>query len=51
MKATFDTNILLVTRKAIEIVKRMLQEKTDIKFISSVTGLSTHEILKLKNQN
>ena len=36
--------------KALEIVHRMLQENTDIKFISSVTGLSTDEILKLKNK-
>jgi predicted transposase/invertase (TIGR01784 family) len=30
--------------------RRMLQEKTDIKFIASVTGLSTDEILKLQNK-
>ena len=36
--------------KVIEIARRMLQEKTDIKFISSVTGLSTDEILDLKNK-
>ena len=37
--------------KGIEnIAKRMLQENTDIKFISSVTGLSSDEILKLKNR-
>jgi predicted transposase YdaD len=36
--------------KAMEIAKRMLQENTDIKFISSVTGLSNDEILKLKNR-
>lgn len=36
--------------KALEIAHRMLQENTDIKFISSVTGLSTDEILKLKNK-
>jgi predicted transposase YdaD len=36
--------------KAMEIAKRMLQENTDIKFISSVTGLSGDELLKLKNR-
>jgi predicted transposase YdaD len=36
--------------KAMEIVQRMLKEKTDIKFIASVTGLSTDEILKLQNK-
>jgi predicted transposase YdaD len=35
--------------KAMEIAQRMLKEKTDIKFIASVTGLSTDEILKLQN--
>jgi predicted transposase/invertase (TIGR01784 family) len=35
--------------KALEITRRMLKENTDIKFITSVTGLSTEEILKLKN--
>ena len=28
----------------------MLQENTDIKFISSVTGLSTDDILKIQNK-
>ena len=37
------------TTKAIEIVRRMLKEKTDIKFISSVTGLSKDDILKIQN--
>ena len=36
--------------KAMEIAKRMLQENTDIKFISSVTGLSRDELLKIKNR-
>ena len=39
------------TNKVIEIARRMLQEKTDIKFISSVTGLSSDEILKLQNKS
>ena len=38
------------TNKVIEIARRMLQEKTDIKFISSVTGISIDEILKLRNK-
>ena len=37
-------------KRSLEIARRMLQENTDIKFISSVTGLSTDEILKLKNK-
>ena len=36
--------------KALEIARRMLQEKTDIKFISAVTGLSTDDILKIQNK-
>ena len=36
--------------KAIEIIRRMLQEKVDIKLISSVTGLSTDAILKIQNK-
>ena len=36
--------------KALEIARRMLQEKTDVKFISSVTGLSTDDILKVQNK-
>ena len=39
-----------INQRNIEIARRMLQEKTDIKFISSVTGLSTDEILDLKNK-
>ena len=38
------------TTKAIEIVRRMLKEKTDIKFISSVTGLSNDDILRIRNK-
>jgi len=37
-------------QRNIEIARRMLQENTDIKFIASVTGLSTDEILKLQNK-
>lgn len=37
-------------KRSLEIACRMLQEKTDIKFISSVTGLSTDEILKIQNK-
>ena len=36
--------------KALEIARRMLQEKTDVKFIASVTGLSTDDILKIQNK-
>ena len=36
--------------KALEIARRMLQENTDIKFIASVTGLSTDDILKIQNK-
>lgn len=32
------------------IVQKMLQENTDIKFIASVTGLSTNDILKIQNK-
>jgi len=39
-----------VEKRNIEIARRMLKENTDIKFIASVTGLSTDEILKLKNK-
>ena len=38
------------TNKIVEIARRMLQEKTDIKFISSVTGLSSDEVLKIQNK-
>ena len=33
-----------------KIAKRMLKEKVDLKFISSVTSLSIDEVLKLKNK-
>ncbi len=36
--------------RIIEIARRMLQEKTDIKFIASVTGLSVDEVLQLKSK-
>jgi len=36
--------------RLIEVVRRMLKENTDIKFISSVTGLSTDDILKIQNK-
>ena len=39
-----------IYQRNIEIAKRMLQENTDIKFIASVTGLSSDELLKLKNR-
>ena len=39
-----------VEKRNIEIATRMLQEKTDINFISSVTGLSQDEITKLQNK-
>jgi predicted transposase YdaD len=39
-----------IEKRNLEIARRMLQEKTDIKFISSVTGLSTDEILKIQNK-
>lgn len=37
-------------KSILKVARRMLQENTDVKFISSVTGLSTDEILKLKNK-
>jgi len=33
-----------------KIARRMLEEKTDIKFIASVTGLSNDEILKIQSK-
>jgi predicted transposase/invertase (TIGR01784 family) len=39
-----------IEKRNIEIAHRMLKEKTDIKFISSVTGLSLDSVLKLKNK-
>ena len=38
------------TNKVVEIARRMLKEKTDINFISSVTGLASDEVLKLQNK-
>ena len=38
------------TNKVFEIARRMLKEKTDINFISSVTGLASDEVLKLQNK-
>lgn len=37
-------------KRSLEIARRMLQENTDIKFISSVAGLSTDDILKIQNK-
>ena len=39
-----------INQRNIEIARRMLQENTDIKFIASVTGLSTDDILKIQNK-
>jgi hypothetical protein len=39
-----------INQRNVEIAIRMLKEKTDIKFISSVTGLSTDDILKIQNK-
>ena len=39
-----------INQRNFDIARRMLQEKTDIKFISSVTGLSTDDILKIQNK-
>lgn len=39
-----------VEKRNIEIARRMLKENTDIKFISSVTGLSADDILKIQNK-
>ncbi|MDA9163617.1 Rpn family recombination-promoting nuclease/putative transposase [Rickettsiaceae bacterium] len=39
-----------IAKRNTEIARRMLQEKTDLKFISYVTGLSSDEILKLKSK-
>ena len=38
-------------QRNVEIVSRMLKENTDIKFISSVTGLDNDEILKIQNKS
>lgn len=45
-----NKGIAIGEARVIEIALRMLKEKTDIKFISSVTGLFPDEILKLKNK-
>ena len=39
-----------VEKRNIEIAERMLQENTNINFISSVTGLSTDNLLKIQNK-
>ena len=39
-----------VEKRNIEIAERMLQENTNINFISSVTGLSTDDLLKIQNK-
>lgn len=39
------------TKKTLEIAINMLKQNLDFKLISSVTGLSTDEILKLKNKS
>jgi len=44
-----EKGIAIGEAKLMEVIHRMLKENTDIKFISSVTGLSTDESLKLKN--
>jgi predicted transposase/invertase (TIGR01784 family) len=45
-----NEGIAIGEARLMEVVQRMLKEKTDIKFIASVTGLSTDEILKLQNK-
>jgi len=37
-------------KSILKVARRMLQENTDIKFIASVTGLSTDDILKIQNK-
>jgi len=39
-----------INQRNIEIAKRMLQEKVEMKFVASVTGLTTDEVLKLQNR-
>ena len=39
------------TKKTLEIAKNMIKQNLDLKLISSVTGLSPDEILKLKNNS
>ena len=37
-------------KSILKVARRMLQENTDIKFIASVTGLSTDDILTIQNK-
>lgn len=37
-------------KSILKVARRMLKQNTDVKFISSVTGLSTDEVLELKNK-
>jgi hypothetical protein len=47
-----NKNIVIDAAKSIEkIARRMLKENIDIKFIASVTGLSTDDILKIQNKS
>ncbi|MBQ8219391.1 MAG: hypothetical protein IJZ79_06535, partial [Bacilli bacterium] len=39
-----------IEQKNIEITKKMLQENTDINFISKITGLSQEEINKINDE-
>lgn len=39
------------TNKTLEIAVKMIKQNLDLKLISSVTGLSSDEILKLKNNS
>ena len=39
-----------IAQRNMEIAHRMLEEKTDIKLIASVTGLSNDDILKIQNK-
>jgi hypothetical protein len=41
----------ILERTAINMLKDKIKDKIDIKFISSVTGLSVDQLLKLKNSN
>ena len=40
-----------IERRNIEVAINMIKQKLDNKLISSVTGLTLEEILKLKNKN
>jgi hypothetical protein len=47
-----NKNIVIDAAKSIEKIARlMLKENIDIKFIASVTGLSTDDILKIQNKS